>query len=60
MCAYMSALLVCMSYISVATGGLGGATAPPSVPRMGREIRANPVSFFFGGVPLMWWFGTFH
>src|SRR6218665_4227506 len=42
---------VCFS-ISVATGGLGGPTAPPSVPRMGREIRANPMSFFLGGYPL--------
>src|SRR6218665_1943446 len=35
--------------ISVATGGSLGVQLPPSVPRMGREIRANPMSFFGGG-----------
>src|SRR6218665_3398010 len=38
--------------ISVATWGAWGCNCPPSVPRMGREIRANPMSFFWGGYPL--------
>ena len=38
-----------MHCISVATGGLEGATAPPTSARPARGICAKPKSFFLGG-----------
>src|SRR6218665_3915209 len=46
----------CMCLLPLASPrGAWGAAVSPSVPRMGREIRANPMSFLLGGTPYVVW-----